>query len=79
MLPIAGGALGLLIKVWGVDAGLSPANLPRLQDAGVDGAFKIVRRFASDVRDRAATSSDRARRRSLSATLSTQSPGDTAR
>ena len=39
-LACAGGALGLLIAAWGVDAlvQLSPANLPRLHVVGVDGA-----------------------------------------
>jgi putative ABC transport system permease protein len=39
VLSAAGGLLGLLVAVWGVDGllRLSPASLPRLHDVGVDG------------------------------------------
>src|SRR6185295_7502592 len=38
ILAAVGGALGLLLAVWGVDwlLALSPANLPRAHDAGLD-------------------------------------------
>jgi putative ABC transport system permease protein len=39
LLAMMGGVLGLLIALWGSDAliALSPANIPRLKEAGVDG------------------------------------------
>ncbi len=39
VLAIAGGALGLLLAVWGVDAllAIEPGNLPRAERIGVDG------------------------------------------
>ena len=38
LLAAVGGALGLLVAVWGVDAlvQLSPSSLPRLQGVGVN-------------------------------------------
>src|SRR5207253_2734438 len=38
LLAAVGGALGLLVAVWGVDAlvQISPSSLPRLQGVGVD-------------------------------------------
>jgi predicted permease len=38
MLALAGGVVGLLLAVWGIEAlvRLGPANLPRLKDVGVD-------------------------------------------
>jgi predicted permease len=38
VLACAGGALGLLVAYWGLDAlrGLGPGNIPRLQDVGMD-------------------------------------------
>ena len=40
LLAAVGGALGLLVAVWGVDAlvQLSPSSLPRLHAVGVNGA-----------------------------------------
>ncbi|HEY6186739.1 MAG TPA: ABC transporter permease [Pyrinomonadaceae bacterium] len=39
LLSLAGGALGLLIAMWGVDlfVGLSPGDIPRLNEVGMDG------------------------------------------
>ena len=39
LLAMMGGVLGLLLALWGSDAliALSPANIPRLKEAGVDG------------------------------------------
>jgi putative ABC transport system permease protein len=39
LLSLAGGALGLLFAVWGIQAllALSPGNIPRLQSIGIDG------------------------------------------
>jgi predicted permease len=39
LLSIVGGALGLLIAVWGLDGlrSLDPGNIPRLQNVGIDG------------------------------------------
>jgi putative ABC transport system permease protein len=39
LLAVMGGVLGLLIALWGSDAliALSPGNIPRLQEAGMDG------------------------------------------
>jgi putative ABC transport system permease protein len=39
LLSLTGGALGLLIAMWGVDLfiGLSPGDIPRLNEVGVDG------------------------------------------
>ncbi|HYP26606.1 MAG TPA: ABC transporter permease [Blastocatellia bacterium] len=38
MLALAGGALGSLLALWGVDAmkALNPGNIPRLQETGID-------------------------------------------
>lgn len=40
ILALIGGALGLILAAWGVDLllALSPANLPRAREAGIDGA-----------------------------------------
>ncbi|HVG19477.1 MAG TPA: ABC transporter permease, partial [Blastocatellia bacterium] len=39
MLSIAGGALGLLLALWGVDVlqAMAPNSIPRLSEAGIDG------------------------------------------
>ncbi|HWO01336.1 MAG TPA: ABC transporter permease [Blastocatellia bacterium] len=39
LLSLCGGALGLLVAVWGLDAlrWLNPGNIPRLQNVGIDG------------------------------------------
>src|SRR5205085_10443151 len=39
LLALMGGALGLLLALWGSDAliALSPGNVPRLQEAAIDG------------------------------------------
>jgi putative ABC transport system permease protein len=39
LLAIAGGALGLLLAIWGLSAliAISPANIPRLDQVGIDG------------------------------------------
>jgi putative ABC transport system permease protein len=40
MLSLLGGAGGLLLAVWSIDliVGLSPGNIPRIEDAGIDAA-----------------------------------------
>jgi putative ABC transport system permease protein len=40
LLAVAGGGIGILMAVWGIDAllALSPGNLPRLDEVKVDGA-----------------------------------------
>ena len=50
LLAAVGGALGLLVAVWGVDAlvQLSPSSLPRLQAVGVNGDRARVHRGAVD-------------------------------
>ncbi len=47
LLAVAGGGVGILMAVWGIDAllALSPGNLPRLDEVKVDGAA-IVFTFA---------------------------------
>jgi predicted permease len=39
LLSLVGGALGLLVAIWGLDGlrWLDPGNIPRLQNAGIDG------------------------------------------
>ncbi|HEX5474755.1 MAG TPA: ABC transporter permease [Vicinamibacterales bacterium] len=43
LLSLAGGALGLLLAVWGVDVlvGLQPQGIPRLQNVRVDGVVAV--------------------------------------
>jgi predicted permease len=49
LLALAGGALGVLLAVWGVDLLLAagPANLPRAQGVRVDGAVLAFALFSS--------------------------------
>lgn len=51
LLSIIGGALGLLIAYWGIEAlvSLSPANIPRVKEVSIDGRVLGFTLFASVV------------------------------
>ena len=49
LLALAGGALGLLLALWGVRSvsALNPANLPRADEIGIDGQVLVFTLFVS--------------------------------